>query len=139
MKKVILNIVLLLATAFTVTSCFDLTEQTFSEIDSSLYYTDETSVKGAVAAVYSSAAISFAEWFYYLQEFPADQVGWRIWHSDYGYDNGEKFVLSTFTWTAESVIIRRAWESSWTTIGLCNSIINDLGNIDPAALGMTSE
>lgn len=139
MKKIIKNIVLFLATGLTATSCFDLTEETFDKIDSSLYFTDENSVKGAIAAVYGAAALSYAEWFVYLQEFPADQVSWRIWHSDYGYDNGEKFVLSTFTWTSESVIIRRAWESSWTTIGMCNSIINDLGKIDPASLSMTSE
>jgi len=139
MKKFINNIALLLATGLIVTSCFDLTEETFNKIDSKLYFTDENSVKGAIAAVYGTAALSYVEWFTYLQEFPADQVGWRIWHSDYGYDNGEKFVLSTFTWTSESVIIRRAWESSWTTIGMCNSIINDLRNISPASLSMTSE
>ncbi len=139
MKKLILNIALVLAVNLSATSCFDLTEQTFDRIDASLYFTDENSVKGAIASVYGTAALAYVEWFYYLQEFPADQVSWRIWHNDYGYDGGEKFVLSTFTWSSESVIIRRAWESSWTTIGMCNNIINDLNNVDASSLGMTDE
>ncbi|MDE6352007.1 MAG: RagB/SusD family nutrient uptake outer membrane protein, partial [Muribaculaceae bacterium] len=119
-------------------SCTDLDEKTFDRIDASTYYQDENSVKGAVASIYSSAQSGFLEYFWYLNEFPADQIAWRSWNGGaWGYDEAQKFVLSTQTWNSESVIIRQAWEHAWETIGLCNTLINDLQNLDPSSIGMT--
>ncbi len=121
-------------------SCFDLTEEAFDRVDSSIYYQDENSIKSAVAAIYSSASTSYAEYFFYLQEFSADQVSWRVWNGgQWGYDEAEKFVLSIQNWTPEAKIIRSAWETAWTTIGLCNTLITDMESLDPAALKMTAE
>lgn len=119
-------------------SCTDLEEVTFDRLDASTYYQDESSVKGAVASIYSSAANGFLEYFWYLNEFSADQIAWRTWNGGaWGYDEAAKFVLSTQTWNSESVIIRQAWEHAWETIGLCNTLITDLENLDAADLGMT--
>lgn len=119
-------------------SCTDLDEITFDRIDATTYYQDENSVKGAVASIYSSAALSFLEYFWYLNEFPADQITWRTWNGGaWGYDEAAKFVLSSQTWNSESVIIRQAWEHAWETIGLCNLLINDLEALDPAEIGMS--
>lgn len=119
-------------------SCTDLDEITYDRIDASTYYQDENSVKGAVASIYASAQSGFLEYFWYLNEFPADQIAWRTWNGGaWGYDEAEKFVLSTQTWNSESVIIRSAWEHAWETIGLCNTLINDLGSLNPASMGMT--
>lgn len=119
-------------------SCTDLDEVTFDRIDASTYYQDENSVKGAVASIYASAASGFLEYFWYLNEFPADQITWRTWNGGaWGYDEAAKFVLSTQTWNSESVIIRQAWEHAWETIGLCNTLINDLENLSPSAVGIT--
>lgn len=107
---------LLSATAIAVGawSCTDLDEVTFDRIDASTYYQDENSVKGAVASIYASATSGFLEYFWYLNEFPADQVTWRTWNGGaWGYDEAAKFVLSTQTWNSESVIIRQAWEHAW--------------------------
>lgn len=60
--------------------CFDLTEEVFDRVDSGVYYQDENSVKSAVATIYSTGATSYAEYFWYMQEFPADQVTWRVWN-----------------------------------------------------------
>lgn len=121
-------------------SCTDLDEKTFDRIDASVYYQDENSVKGAVASIYASAASGFLEYFWYLNEFPADQVAWRSWNGGaWGYDEAEKFVLSTQTWNSESKIVRSAWEHAWETIGLCNTLLADLGSLNPADLRMTSE
>lgn len=133
---------LLSATAIAVGawSCTDLDEVTFDRIDASTYYQDENSVKGAVASIYASATSGFLEYFWYLNEFPADQVTWRSWNgSAWGYDEAAKFVLSTQTWNSESVIIRQAWEHAWETIGLCNTLIGDLENLNAGAIGMTEE
>lgn len=121
-------------------SCTDLDEVTFDRIDAPTYYQDETSVKGAVASIYASATSGFLELFWYLNEFSADQIAWRSWNGGaWGYDEAQKFVLSTHTWNSESVIVRQAWEHAWETIGLCNTLINDLGQINPAAIGISEE
>lgn len=121
-------------------SCTDLDEITYDRIDATTYYQDENSVKGAVASIYASAASGFLEYFWYLNEFSADQIAWRTWNGGaWGYDEAAKYVLSTQTWTSESVIIRQAWEHAWETIGLCNTLINDLENLDPSSVKMTRE
>ena len=128
------------AMAFTAASCTNLDEVTFQQIDASNFYQNESSVKGAVASIYSSAKSGFLEYFWYLNEFSADQVAWRTWNGgQWGYDNAEKFVLSTQTWTENSVIVQSAWENAWTTIGLCNTLLADLENINPASIDMTRE
>jgi hypothetical protein len=115
-------------------------EQVFDRIDATVYYQNEASVKGAVAAIYGNAAMSYLEYFWYLNEFSADQVVWRVWNGGlWGYDEGEKTVLSTHTWTAESKIIRSTWETAWSTIGLCNTLIADLERLDAVSLGMTED
>lgn len=119
-------------------SCTNLDEITYDRIDASAYYQDENSVKGAVASIYASAQSGFLEYFWYLNEFPADQVTWRTWNGGaWGYDEAAKFVLSSQTWNSESVIIRQAWEHAWETIGLCNTLLGDLEKLNPASLGMS--
>ena len=121
-------------------SCTDLDEKVYDRIDSSAFYQNESSVKGALATIYNQAGNCFAERFYFLQELPADQISWRVWNGgQWGYDEGEKYVLSTQTWTSESKIIKDAWTNCWPMVGLANSIINDLEKIDPASLNMTAD
>lgn len=118
----------------------DMNEKVFDRLDSTVYYQNEASIKGAVAAIYGNAAMSYLEYFWYLNEFSADQIVWRVWNGGlWGYDEGEKTVLSTHTWTAESKIIRSTWETAWSTIGLCNALISDLQQLDIAAIGVTEE
>lgn len=119
-------------------SCTDLDEKVYDRIDSSTFYQNENSVKGAIATIYNQAGNCFAERFYFLQELSADQISWRVWNGgQWGYDEGEKYVLSTQTWTSESKIIRDAWTQCWPMVGLANNIINDLEGKSPASLGMT--
>lgn len=140
MKKYIFGSIAAGVMALGTTGCTDLNEVVFDRIDASIYYQDEASVQGAVASIYSTATSSFLEYFWYLNEFSADQIAWRTWNGGmWGYDDAEKFVLSTHTWNSESKIIRSAWEGAWTTIGLCNTLLNDLYTIDAASINMTEE
>jgi len=144
MKKLMKNIKYYLLTAVIIcsslTSCFDLGEEVFDRVDAGIYYENENSVKGAVASIYQNGVMSYIEYFWYLQEFSADQVTWRSWNGGlWGYDEAEKFVLSTHNWTADSKIIRSTWETSWTTIGLCNVLLDDLRAINPSSIKMTQE
>lgn len=139
MKRIIYIAALALG-LFTASGCTDLTEKNYSNIDASVYYQNEASVKGAVGAIYARAAYGFCEYFYYLQEFSADQIAWRTWNGGaWGWDEGLKFVLSSHTWTPEAKIVQQAWESAWTTIGMCNQLIADLQAIHPDDLKMTQE
>ena len=138
MKKILYSLVLAIA-IFSLGGC-DLTEKNYSNIDRDIYYQNESSVKGAVAAIYARAAYGFCEYFYYLQEFSADQIAWRTWNGgQWGWDEGLKFVLSSQTWTSESKILLQAWESAWTTIGMCNQLITDLQALSASDLGITDE
>lgn len=143
MKKTIYNLLTAVAVVTATgaaTSCTDLDEKVFDRIDASVYYQDESSVQGAVAAIYSTATRSFLEYFWYLNELSADQIAWRTWNGGaWGWDEGEKFVLSSHSWNSESKIIRQAWEGAWTTIGLCNTLITDLEALNPADIRITVE
>ena len=117
MKK-IFNTIALAAAALSLTACFDLTEQAFNRIEADNFYQNEGSVKGAIASVYYTAEGSFGEYFFYLNEFSADQIAWRVWNGgQWGWDNAEKFVLSSHTWTSQSSIIQSAWNNTWGAIG----------------------
>lgn len=140
MKHIKYNWLLLAFLSFSLSSCFDLDEEVFDRVDSNIYYQDEKSVKGVVASIYQTGAMSYIEYFWYLQEFSADQVAWRSWNGGlWGYDEAEKFVLSTHTWTPDSKIIRTTWETAWITIELCNTLLADLEALDPASLKMTGD
>lgn len=119
-------------------SCTDLDEKVYDRIDATTFYKNEASVKGAIATIYNQAGQCFAERFYFLQELPADQISWRVWNGgQWGYDEGEKYVLSTQTWTSESKIIKDAWTNCWPMVGLANNIITDLASVGNSALGIT--
>lgn len=139
-KKICFTSVSAAALAMVGFSCTNLDEKTFSQIDAENFYQNESSVVGAVASIYSNAMTGFFEYFWYLSEFSADQIAWRTWNGGlWGYDDAQKFVLSTQTWTANSVIIEQAWQRVWTCIGLCNNLLSDLSSINPASIGMTQE
>jgi hypothetical protein len=140
MKSIKYYTLILAMIGISLTSCFNLDEEVFDRVDATIYYQDEASVKSAVASIYGTGALSYIEYFWYLQEFSADQIAWRSWNGGlWGWDEAEKFVLSSHTWTPDSKIIRQTWQTAWTTIGLCNTLITDLEGLDPASLKMTEE
>lgn len=123
----------------TLTGCFDLDEEVFDRVGKDIYYKDESSVKGSLAAIYNEGVVG-CEFFYYLQEYSADQVAWRTWNGGaWGWDEGMKYVLSTHSWNSEAQYIRNAWEKAWKTIGLCNQLISDLNGLSAAELGISEE
>ncbi len=139
MRKIFNTLVLAVATV-SLTACFDLTEQAFNRVEKDNFYQNEGSVKGAIASVYYTAEGAFGEYFFYLNEFSADQIAWRVWNGgQWGWDNAEKFVLSSHTWTSQSDIIQKAWNNTWGAIGESNSIIHDLQTMDLNAIGVSAE
>lgn len=122
------------------TGCFDLEEETFNQLDTSKFYTSEQSVQSVIASIYAEAMVGYAEYYWYIQEFSADQVAWRTWNGGlWGWDEAYKFVLSSHTWDPDSTVINKAWELGWKTIGLCNNAVNDLTKLTPEEVGLTAE
>ncbi len=123
------------------TACTDLDEKVYDRVDASVYYQNETSIKGAVAAIYGQTSQTLAgENFFHLSEYPADQITWRVWNGGlWGWDEAEKTVLSWHNWNSESTIIKNAWNGAWTAVGLANLLLSDLQNLDAASLGMSAD
>lgn len=121
-------------------SCTDLDEITYDRIDANAYYQNEASVQASLASIYYHATEGFFEYFWYLSEYPSDQLAWRTWNGGaWGWDDAQKFVISTHTWNSEASYIKDAWARAWLVIGLCNNVIADLKDLDPSHLGMTRE
>ncbi len=133
--------IMAIAVAFGLTACTDLDEKVYDRIDASVYYQNEASVKGAVAAIYNQTSSTLAgENFFHLSEYPADQLTWRVWNGGlWGWDEAMKTVLSWQNWTSESTIIRNAWSSAWTAVGLANLLLNDLEKLNAGSLGMSDQ
>ena len=124
MKNLKYNILIAVAATMGFASCTDLEEKPYDRIGADVFYQNENSVKAAVASIYGQVQNSLPENFYFLQEISADQVAWRVWNGGvWGYDEGEKYVLSTHTWSPESKIINNAWSGAWTAIGLSNQTL----------------
>ena len=139
--KVFKYSIMAIAVAFGLTACTDLDEKVYDRIDASVYYQNEASVKGAVAAIYNQTSSTLAgENFFHLSEYPADQLTWRVWNGGlWGWDEAMKTVLSWQNWTSESTIIRNAWSSAWTAVGLSNLLLNDLEKLNAGSLGMSDQ
>ena len=137
--KNITKILTVLAAAFAVSACFNLEEKAYDRLDKDLFYSDEVGLQSALAAIYYDAQIP-VEHFYGLNEYSADQIAWRVWNGgSWGWDEAEKFVLSTHTWTEQSAIIEKAWSGTWSTIGLCNQLLYDLRDRKGADFGISDE
>lgn len=139
MKK-ITKLIAVFISSLAVTSCFDMTEHPYTLMDASNYFTDETAVKQAIANIYAQEQGDISEFYWYAAELTADQIAWRSWNGgSWGWDSGDKFVLSTHTWTPLSTYVNRIWNSAWTAIGLCNNFIYDLQNLDAASIGISEQ
>ena len=139
MKK-ITKLIAVFISSLAVTSCFDMTEHPYTLMDASNYFTDETAVKQAIANIYAQEQGDISEFYWYAAELTADQIAWRSWNGgSWGWDSGDKFVLSTHTWTPLSTYVNRIWNSAWAAIGLCNNFIYDLTNVDAASIGITEQ
>ena len=140
MKNIKLLSIIFLFLATTLTSCFDLEEEPFNQLDPSSFYNDEGSVKAAISAIYAQEMTDLAEFYWYMQEFSADQIAWRTWNGgNWGWDEAYKYVLSTHTWDSQSTVIEVTWEKGWTAIGMCNNVIYDLENISASTVGLTDD
>ncbi len=139
--KAIKYSIIAVAVGLSMSSCTDLDEKVYDRIDAGVYYQNEASVKGAVAAIYNQTSSTLAgENFFHLSEYPSDQLTWRVWNGgQWGWDEAMKTVLSWHNWTSESTIIENAWSGAWTAVGLANLLLGDLEGLSASNLGMSEE
>ena len=139
--KAIKYSIIAMAMGMGMTACTNLDEKVYDRIDAGVYYQNEASVKGDLAAIYGQMSSTLAgENFFHLSEYPADQITWRVWNGGlWGWDEAMKTVLSWHNWTSETTIIREAWNNSWTGIGLANLLLNDLQGLSASSIGMSNE
>ena len=137
--KTIKYSIIAIALGLGLSACTDLDEQVYDRIDAGVYYQNESSVKGAVAAIYGQTSQTLAgENFFHLSEYPSDQITWRVWNGGlWGWDEAMKTVLSWHNWTSESTIINNAWNGAWTAIGLANLLLSDLEGLSAENLGIS--
>ena len=137
--KTIKYSIIAIALGLGLSACTDLDEQVYDRIDAGVYYQNESSVKGAVAAIYGQTSQTLTgENFFHLSEYPSDQITWRVWNGGlWGWDEAMKTVLSWHNWTSESTIINNAWNGAWTAIGLANLLLSDLEGLSAENLGMS--
>ena len=139
MKNITKIFTVLAAATLSVTSCFNLEEVAYDRLDKDLFYSKEVGLQSAIAAIYFDVQIP-VEHFFSLNEYSADQIAWRVWNGGtWGWDEAEKFVLSSHTWTAESAIIKNAWSGTWGTIGLCNQFLYDVRDRKGEDFGISDE
>src|SRR5512133_3267501 len=137
-KKILLCLVILMS--MTINGCLNLEEKPYNQLSPDVFYSDETSVKSVLAAIYAQQMTDLAEFYWYIAELSADQIAWRTWNGGaWGWDEAYKFVLSSHTWDSESTVIRVTWEKGWASIGMCNSVINDLQKLNAANIGISEE
>ncbi len=139
--KAIKYSIIAMAVGLSMSACTDLDEKVYDRIDAGVYYQNEASVKGAVAAIYNQTSSTLAgENFFHLSEYPSDQLTWRVWNGgQWGWDEAMKTVLSWHNWTSESTIIENAWSGAWTAVGLANLLLSDLEGLSASNLGMSEE
>lgn len=122
---------------FAAGSCTDLEEEVFDELASSTYYQDKNSIIAAITRVYEHA--HWTGWDgnrYELSEFTADQL--TVTQKGPHWENGGVyFRLHDHTWTAEDDIVNGGWVGPYQGIGQVNIILEDVSNLDYAAMGLS--
>ena len=74
--KAIKYSIMAVAVGLGMAACTDLDEKVYDRIDSSVYYQNEASVQGAVAAIYKQTGATLGgENFFFLSEFSAGSNG----------------------------------------------------------------
>lgn len=122
------------------TACTDLDEKVYDRVDASVYYQNETSIKGAVAL---STDRPHRHWQVRTsstcQSIPPTRLPGAYGMVACGDGTRLKTVLSWHNWNSESTIIKNAWNGAWTAVGLANLLLSDLQGLDAASLGMSAD
>jgi hypothetical protein len=139
MKK-IFKPLLYLSTLLLGTSCTDLDETLYSQLNKNNFYNNKVEVMQAALRPFTHMQAWLAptgqNGYYYHAELSADQVAWPQ-KGRHGYDGGDHFRLHYHTWTDNEGRMRSCWNLLWTGVGFINSALQDLESLDYGKLGIS--
>jgi len=137
MKKYSIFIVLIVATFY---SCTDLDIVPYGEISAETFYKNRTQVEVAVFRPYSFAQtwiIPNGGNHWRFAEMSSDQLAWPQ-KGRHGYDSGDHGRQHYHSWTTavNDNTTWNAWNAGYTGVGYCNSVIEDVENLNFSEIGM---
>jgi hypothetical protein len=138
MKKIVKPLLYVAALVFS-TSCTDLDETLYNQLNKNNFYNNRVEVMQAALRPFTHMQAWLAptgqNGYYYHAELSADQVAWPQ-KGRHGYDGGDHFRLHYHTWTDNEGRMRSCWNLLWTGVGFINSALTDLESLDYAKLGI---
>lgn len=141
MKRFIDKSIYLIATIlFFISSCTDLNETLYSELNKGNFYNNKVEVLQAALRPFTHIQAWLAptgqNGYYYHGELSADQLAWPQ-KGKHGYDGGDHFRQHYHTWTENENRMRSAWTLIWTGVGYVNAALMDLQGINYQSLGIS--
>ena len=136
MKNIVKNILALVLVAPMLSSCFDLSEEWYSEVTPDTFLNNQESINSIFCRPFTHGF-----WYegidrWYLQEYTADQIVQPQRGSDW-YDGGIFFRLHYHTWNQDDNHIWQTWRGTGMGISLTMECKRDLEKIDYTKYGMT--
>lgn len=124
------------------TSCTDLNETLYSELNKDNFYKNKLELQQAALRPFTHMQAWLAptggNGYYYHSELSADQLAWPQ-KGKHGYDGGDHFRLHYHTWTDSENRMKGNWELIWGGLGYVNAAIADIEAIDVSGIELTEE
>jgi hypothetical protein len=117
-------------------SCTDLDETTYDIIPQDSFYQTKDNVIQGFLRPFGHAYWLNTQGMYWVGELSADNY-MTVQREEHWYNGGEYCRYHYHTWTIDDSFVRWTWEDTYRGIGLCNSSISDLQNLNLEAVGLT--
>lgn len=117
-------------------SCFDLKEDLYDQLEKEDYYADYESLMAAVLRPYEHAKWSETGFSFWLQELSADQlvISQKREHWE---DGGTWLMLHQHTWDTYEKNSEEMWNACYGGIGYCNNTLADIQELSYGKFGLT--
>lgn len=135
MKKHILYIITAL---LSLSSCTNLDENLYDQLSSDNYYNTKMDVVRSVFRPFEHAYWSVMS-RQQLEEMTADLVA--VWKKDTWWEDGGRWSRPHYHTInpIDDELVKVEWEGCFQGIMQCNSVLSDLGSLEPSAFGYTQE
>lgn len=121
------------------TSCTNLDETLYSQINSAQFYNNRQEILSGVLRPYTHAnawiAPTSQQSYWRLNELTADQLAWPQ-KGRHGYDDAQWIRLHGHSWVFTENNIWNPWSLLFTGVGFCNSTLGDFNRVDFARAGV---
>ena len=136
MKTMMKHILALVLVAPMISSCFDLSEEWYSEVTPDTFFDNPESINSIFCRPFTHAFWYEGKDRWYLQEYTADQMVQPQRGSDW-YDGGIFFRLHYHSWNEDDAHIWQTWRGTGMGISLTMECQRDLERLDYTRYGLT--